>query len=159
MAWHFLNIGKANVEIDRLNAEVLKLTSERDAAKTALESNTSEVVTQAEGLQTQLTAATSTITGLQGQVGTLTASVAAKDADLVTVRAELATAKDTIANPSAQIVKIASVKAAEITGAQGQPPVITTPAATPAAVKAEAAGLFGLAKVQAAIKAQISQTK
>ena len=32
MAWKFLQIGKANAEIDRLNGELAKVTKERDTA-------------------------------------------------------------------------------------------------------------------------------
>lgn len=152
MALKFLFVGKANAEIERLNAELLKVTKERDDAVTALESNSAEVTKQAEDLQGQVTA-------LQSQVSALEASAKVVSAELATTKAELQAAQARIANPPAEIVKIASAKAAEITGAQGQPPVTTTPAASPASDKKEAAGLFGLAKVQAAFKTELSKTK
>src|ERR1035438_10270732 len=90
MVWQFLNIGKANAEIDRLNAENLKVTKERDDANAAVESNSTEVTKHAEELQGQVTAATSTITGLQGQVGTLTADVAAKATEITRLTTQIA---------------------------------------------------------------------
>lgn len=122
MAYKFLFIGKANAEIERLTAELATVTKERDEAKAALESNNSEAVKAGEDLQGQLTVANAAVESLTGQVNEL-------KSELETTRAELKAAKETIANPSAQIVKIASVKAAEITGAQGQPAIAVEPQA------------------------------
>ena len=62
MAWKFLNIGKANAEIERLEKElaaeqgkVATVTKERDDAKAALESNDSEIAKNATAVQTELT--------------------------------------------------------------------------------------------------------
>ncbi len=116
MAYKFLFIGKANAEIERLTAENAKLTTERDEAKTALEANQSELATQCEDLQGQVTTATAAADAAK-------AKVTALEGELASTKAELQAAKDRIANPPAEIVKIASAKAAEITQAQGQPPI------------------------------------
>ena len=125
MAWMFLNIGKANQEIDRLNAELAAVTKERDEARTALEANHTFEEAEAATLNSQLASAQASVTELK-------AAVKAKDAEMATMKAELQKAQEQLANPSAQIVKIAAVKAAEITGAQGQPAVPTAPVGTPA---------------------------
>jgi len=125
MAWKFLNIGKANAEVDRLNEDVLKLTAERDEAKTALESNSTEVTAHAEGLLADAEKLKAEKLKAEQQVATLTTKMAAQ-------ATELATAKERLANPTAETAKLASHRAAEITGAQGQPPIATTPAGTPA---------------------------
>lgn len=118
MAWKFLNIGKANAEVDRLALEVASVTKERDDLRANMETNASDVTKQAEELQ--------------GQVAALTIERDTAQAALVTAKAELATASDKLANPSAQIVHIASAQAAAITSAQGQPPIASTPVSTPA---------------------------
>ena len=137
MAYRFLFIGKANAEIDRLTSEVAKVTKERDEAVSALESNTAETVTQTEALQASASAAAL-------EVAALKVSTLAKDSELTAVKAELATAQALIANPPAQIVKIAAVKALEITGAQGQPPIVISAVTAPSGEQAagSAAGLM-----------------
>jgi seryl-tRNA synthetase len=125
MAWKFLNIGKANSEIERLSTEVATITKERDEARTALETNNAGLVKNAEELQGQATDARAVAEGLRGQMSALTAE---RDG----LKAELQTAQEKLANPSEQVVKIAAARALEITGAQGQPPLPTTPANTPA---------------------------
>lgn len=142
MAWKFLNIGKANAEVDRLNAEVLKLTAERDEAKTALESNSTEVTAHAEGLQANAETLKAEKLKAEQQVATLTTQMAAQ-------ATEMATAKERLANPTAETAKLASHKAAEITGAQGQPPIATTPAGTLAGGATAGTGAELLAQAKA----------
>lgn len=114
MAWRFLNISKANAEIDRLSLELSAITKERDDLKAAMESNASETIKALED-------ATAKISALEEGAKALTAE---RDAAL----AALDVAKKEI---EAAPVKI-SQKAAEITAAQGQPPIATTPAGSPA---------------------------
>ncbi|MCX6925309.1 MAG: hypothetical protein NT154_19175, partial [Verrucomicrobia bacterium] len=61
---------------------------------------------------------------LKGQIPSLEASLA-------NTQIELQAAQEKLANPTAQIVAIASHTAAEITGAQGQPPIPAAPAGSP----------------------------
>jgi seryl-tRNA synthetase len=150
MGWKFLNIAKANAEVDRLNGELTKVTVERDEARTALESNSAEVTKHAEELQGQVNADTARIAELE-------ASIKGKDAELAVVKAELQVAKDRIANPTSEVVKIAAHKAAEITGAQGQPPITSTPAGTPAGGAAAASAEDLMAQFNA-IKDPTAQT-
>jgi predicted nucleic acid-binding Zn-ribbon protein len=117
MAWKFLNIGKANAEIERLQAEVATVTKERDDARAALTDNHSETVSAAESLQTNLTAA-------QADLVTAKASVASLGAQVTKLEADLKVANEKLANPEAQVVQIASRRALEITQAQGQAPVV-----------------------------------
>lgn len=149
-----MNIGKANAEIERLNAEVATLTKERDDARAALESNNSEVGKQAESLQGQLTAANQSISDLNAQVTALKADLASKEKSLAAVESELKAAQEKLANSGEQIKQAASLKAAEITGAQGQPPVVVPVAETPAQSSAKTENLFGIARVIAAFKAE-----
>lgn len=117
MAWRFLNIGKANAEIERLALEVSTVTKERDDLKAAMEANASEAVKAAEDLQTQVTA----------QAATIATLIAERDA----ARVDLEAAKKDAASQEVKIQTAASHKAAEITASQGQPPLATTPAGTP----------------------------
>jgi chromosome segregation ATPase len=125
MALKFFRVSAANAEIARLEVEVASLTKERDELKTAVEANASETATAAEDLQAQLSASARCITDL-------TADRDGIKAELAKAQADLTAANEKLANPSAEVVKIASAKAAEITAAQGQPPISGTPAGTPA---------------------------
>lgn len=144
----FFNIGKANAEIERLEAELTKSQAETKAAK----DNAAEVETAAEATSAELTKVRIDLKAAQDQV-------AAKDAEVAKVSAELKDAKEKLANPSAQVKEIASHKAAEITAAQGQPPVKVPAVENPAAPAKEKNNLSGFAKVQAAFKAQIAPQK
>jgi len=156
MAWKFLNIGKANAEIERLEKELATIKAERDEARTALESNNSEAVKAAEGFQADLAIARTELEAAKGQVTKLTNDLSAATTELTTVKAELVTAKAQIADPAGVIQKAASAKAAEITSSQGQPPVKVDPTTSPAAPGKEQSGLTGIARVQAAFKKQMA---
>ncbi len=156
MAWKFLNIAKANAEIDRLNTENEKLTRERDDARAALEANNSDTVKEAEKLQGQVAEAGKTIQARDAEVTRLNGLVASKDTELATARAELSKANEKFANPSAQIQQAASVKAAEITSAQGQPPVKASPVENPSKQEGKTE-LKGFAKARAAFKAELNK--
>jgi seryl-tRNA synthetase len=150
MAWKFLSISKANAEVARLEAEVAAVTKERDEAKAALESNATEVTQHAEEVQASAETLKAEKLKADGQVTSLTS-------ELTAVKAELVAAKAELANPAAQIVQIASHKAAEITGAQGQPPISTTPAGTPEG-GAAAASSMDLMQQMNAIKDPTART-
>ena len=114
MAWRFLNISKANAEIDRLALEVSTITKERDDLKAAMESNGAETI--------------SALEDSQAKVAALEEGAKVLSAERDAVKVELDAAKKEL---EATPVKI-SQKAQEITASQGQPPVATAPAATPA---------------------------
>jgi chromosome segregation ATPase len=147
----FWNIGKANAEIVRLEAEVVKAQAETKAAK----DNAAEVETAAEATSAELVTTKAELKTDKDQVAAKDLQIAAKDSEIATVKAELKTTQEKLANPSVQITQIASQKAAEITAAQGQPPVKVPTNTNPAAAGKEPNNLTGLAKVQAAFKAQL----
>lgn len=112
-AYKFFDIKKANAEVERLEGEVARLTTEGE--------NVAVAISAAESLRTDLTAAQTEITQLK-------ASVAQKDSDLATVKQSLASVsterdelKATIAKPDGEIEKRASLKAQEIVAGQGAP--------------------------------------
>lgn len=154
-AFKFFNIGKANAEIERLEAELTKSQSETKAAQ----ENAGEVEASAEASVKELEKAKTDLKVAQDQVAAKDLQIAAKDSEIATVKAELKAANEKIANPSAQIIQLASHKAAEITAAQGQPPVKVQTNENPAAAGNEPNNLIGLAKVQAAFKAQLEKQK
>jgi len=163
MAWKFLNIGKANAEIERLEkaladeqAKTAALNKERDELKTAAEANDSEIARNAEATGKELIQAKADLATAKQSVSTLTTERDDAKAQLATVGKERDELKAKIADPKGAIQTAASAKAAEITGAQGQPPIATAPVATPAAKPAEASGLKGFDAVQAGIKTQIA---
>jgi septal ring factor EnvC (AmiA/AmiB activator) len=108
-AFKFFNIGKANTEIERLAAELTKVSADRDEARAAVEGNNSEAVKAGEELQVKVSAHEKTIESLNAQVKDLTGKLA-------TAETEAKTAKESSG-------KAASQQAAAITGAQGQPPI------------------------------------
>jgi SMC interacting uncharacterized protein involved in chromosome segregation len=157
-AFKFFNIGKANQEIERLNAELTKVSAERDEARAAVEGNNSEAVSAGEELQVKLDMANKSIETITAENAQLKDASAKHATELAGVKAELETAKATIAGEPERITKAAATKAAEITSAQGQEPIKTSPVTSPAGGK-ENSGLKGIAKVQAAFKAQLDKTK
>jgi chromosome segregation ATPase len=126
MAWKFLNIGKANAEIERLEKEVETAKAEAANAKTALETNNSEIAAQLEKVQGELTAANTSLAAR-------TTELSSAKASLLAAQAEVTTLKATIADPKGEIEKRASAKALEITAGQGQPPVGVTSTSSPGA--------------------------
>lgn len=150
----FFNIGKANAEITRLETELAGVRAELATAK----ENATAIEASAEGAQAELTQAKADLVTAKASIASLNGTITAKDTELAGVKAELKTANEKIAAPAGTIQQAAAVKAAEITAAQGQPPVKVTPPESPAGNK-EASGLKGFEKVQAAIKAQINPVK
>jgi len=152
MSFKFFNIGKANAEVDRLEAEVARLTSELQSAQ----ENAGAVEKGAEELRSSLLEASKANATKDAEIARLNGLVAGKDTELATTKAELAKANEKLANPSAQIQQAASVKAAEITAAQGQPPVKASPVENPSKQEAKPE-LKGFAKARAAFKAELSK--
>lgn len=119
MAYKFFNIGKANAEIDRLEAE---LVTAKESAKAAAE-NAAEVEKDAEKVSTELTQARADLATAKQTISTATARAEKAEADLKV-------ANDKLANPGEQIKIKASQEAQKITAGQGQPPIESkTPAA------------------------------
>jgi chromosome segregation ATPase len=121
MAFKFLRIGAANAEIEKLAADNAALAKERDELRATIESNASETTKAAEELQKQVAAQAESL-------ASLTAERDGLKAELDSTKERLTEAEEQLANPAAQIVKIASTRAAEITASQGQPPLQTAPA-------------------------------
>jgi chromosome segregation ATPase len=140
-----------------LNAEQQLATVQADNAtlKTSLSQKDSEIATQKETIKNQ----DAEIQTLKAENASLKGQVVAKDNEVTAVKGELKTAQEKLANPSAQVISIASQKAAEITAAQGQPPVKVPTVENPAAAGKQANNLIGLAKVQAAFKAELEKQK
>jgi chromosome segregation ATPase len=131
MAWKFLNIGKANAEIERLEtalaaeqAKVTTLTQERDAAKTALAENDSEIAKNAAAVQTEITQVKAERDQAKADLGTAKTTIA-------TLTQERDEAKAKLTDPKGTIQSAATTKAAEITAAQGQPPIAAVPTTAP----------------------------
>lgn len=115
----FFNIGKANEEITRLEAENATL---KEDAKNASE-NAAAIATNAEGVTTELTQ-------LKADHATAKTSISSLTARAEKAETELKAANEKLANPSVQIKEVASRKALEITQAQGQPPVTPSTSST-----------------------------
>lgn len=111
----FFNIGTANKRIEELEAENVLL---KEQAKVA-EENGEQVAKAAEENAAKLTQAEADLSTAKQTISTLTARAEKAEA-------ELKAANEKLANPSAQVIQIASRKAQEITAAQGQPPISAT---------------------------------
>lgn len=157
----FFNIGKANAEITRLEQENQKLQSDLKAAQensVAIEKRAEELQGEATKKDSDLKAANEQVTKLTSELSAKAEEVKSKETELTKVKGELKTAQDTIAEPSGQIQTAAAAKAAQITAAQGQPPVVASTHTNPAEKsKDNASGLTGISKVQAAFKAQLDK--
>jgi chromosome segregation ATPase len=146
MAWKFYNVGKANAEIERLEAEVATLKAQLADAVVTPE----EITKHAEAMAAANADLTAKLADVSAKLGGATlARVALETA--VSTHAETLAAKD------AEVERLAAAKALEITQKQGQPPI---PADAQEAQKAQAKQeLKGLARTTAALKAEYSQTK
>lgn len=118
--FRFFNIGKANAEIVRLEAELTKAQAEGKAAS----ENLTEITAAAESNAAKLVQAEADLTAAKASIASITA-------EKIRAEAELKEANEKLANPTAQVVQIAARKAQEITAGQGQPPVTATPAGAP----------------------------
>lgn len=144
-SYKFFSVGKANAEIERLEVELAKSQSEAKEAS----DNASEVVTAAEASQATWKQASADLETSKTSISSLTARAEKAEA-------ALKVATEQLASPPAQIQTAAALKAAEITSAQGQPPIkVTTPENLTGENKATS-GLKGLAAVQAHIKAELA---
>lgn len=132
MAFKFFNIGKANEEIDKLEASVAQLTAERDAIR----GNTGQVEAAAEKLKSGLAAADAKIVQLESELST------ARTAG-TSLTAELSAANAKLANPDERIKEAASIQAAEITAKLGQPPVGASAGSRETADKTMTRAAFG----------------
>jgi chromosome segregation ATPase len=142
----FFNIGKANAEITRLNAELKKTQDERDAAQ----SNSSAIATEAERLKADNISKADAI----ANHATI---LAAKDAEIAGLKTELTAAKAVVTDFDAKVEKSASTKALEICAAQGISPVKGgKPSDTPAKPKEATEGLTGMARIRASIQQQFA---
>jgi chromosome segregation ATPase len=115
MAFKIFHIGKANTEIERLEAE-LKTANEKIAA---LSENPTAVEKDAEGLRTELTKVTGEKSALEIQVMALQSSHKILTAERDAAKAELAKAP-------AEIEKKAAALAIKQVSSQGIPPLPIT---------------------------------
>lgn len=123
MALKFFQIGKANEEIDRLTAELAKVTTERDA----LAGNDSSVAADAEKIKGELAAANAKGVQLESDLATARQTIASLTEGKTKAEADLKAARETIADPNGEIQKLAATKAQEIAAGQGIP-IRTLPA-------------------------------
>ncbi len=120
MAWKFLNIGKANGEIDRLEAELAKLKKPESAAPPAPPAPAAP----AAAAPPVPTADTVSLEDLSESVDALSESLTARINTLETkVTTEVARLDKAFTDFQGSAKKIGSHLAAEITGRQGQPPL------------------------------------
>lgn len=133
MANYFLRIKEANAEIVRLTSE---LTAAQEKAKLAEEN---------------LTALTEICEGLKQEVATATASATQANTERDAAKAEAVQVKASVA---ADIEKAASAKALEIVAVQGAKPLPASPKPQPASDNEDISKLKGLAKVEAALRAE-----
>lgn len=117
MALRFFQIGKANEEIDRLAAELAKVTSERDA----LQGNDSTIAAEAEKVKGELAAANAKAVQLDADLATAKQTISTLTEGKAKAEADLKAAQESIADPAGTIQKLAAVKAQEIAAGQGIP--------------------------------------
>lgn len=149
----FFNIGQANAEIERLDTENKRLAGELAGTQ----ENAKAVEASATEAQSKIKQAEADVTTARQTISSMTSQIATAQADLAKAAKERDDAKAIIEKPDGEIARRASVKAAEITAAQGQPPIASAPAANPAAPAKPA--MTGLAKVEAAFAAQLTNSK
>jgi|SRR5580765_1185385 len=142
----FWNVGKANAEITRLEAEVAKLTKERDEAAAAVEANNSEAVAGATQLESDLATAKQSISTLTAERDAAVKQLSA-NADAIKALNEKLAGKD-------EEVKIQVARQVQQTQSQlGAPPVPTPPAAT----KTATTQVSGMQKVLAAAREDLKK--
>lgn len=149
MAWKFLNIAKANAEIDRLNADLAAVTKERDDLKAAAEANTSEVGKHAEELAAKLTET-------ESKLAKALEDGKAASATLATQATDISGLKDQLKAKDAEVEAKVARKLAEAQAALGQPDKPSIPASGKAPNISE---LHGLQKVIAIEKAETAAAK
>ncbi len=147
--YRFYAIAEANKEITRLEA----LVAERDTTLTAAQERISALEKVNSDPSAELIQSRADLGTARQTIGTLESRVKTLEADAVTIKADADKAK-------AGAAKQASIKAAEITAGQGQPPIAANPTSTPANTKAsDVSKLKGLEKAIAAHKAAYESAK
>src|SRR5690242_5142957 len=113
MTWKFINIGKANAEIERLEKELAdtksQLQIESDNYKSAAEKGDEFISANTK----------------------LEAELKEKNARIASLESELTSARASASDFEKKVGEAASAKALEITAAQGQAPVISVPQSKP----------------------------
>lgn len=150
MAFKFLKIGNANAEIDRLNAELAKVTKERDDAIAATSENSSEVVKEAEKLQGELTTAQASIATLTSERDAAVSQIAGKDAEIKALNEKLAAKDGEVQIKVAQQVQ-------NVQASLGAPPIPAP--ATKTGNTNGAVPLTGMAKVLASIREDLKKAE
>ena len=139
MAFKFLQIGKANAEIERLTAELAKVTKEKEDAQAAVADNGNEVAKEAEKLQADLGTAKQSISTLTGERDAAVSQLAGKDAEIKSLTEKLA-AKD-------GEVKIQVARQVAETQSQLGAPPIPAPPKEATATGTNGKGKVGMARV------------
>jgi chromosome segregation ATPase len=143
MAFAFFNITKANAEIDRLNAELAKVTKERDDLKASAGTNGEEIAKQAEAIQAELATANTTIATLKEDAKALKADNDKKAGEIANLNKRVEGVAEEIKIKVAQQVANETAKI----GAPAAP-------AIPAAAKEEKPGT-GMSRILAAARADL----
>lgn len=127
--YRFFKISEANSEIDRLTAELEK-------SQTALkqeQKKAADLQASVEELGEQSKATTSAeVTNLKAMLAAAEERATKAEASLADTQKQLAEANKKVEALPGEIEKVASIKAREITAAQGQPAVPDKPATTAA---------------------------
>lgn len=136
------HISKANQRIDELETQLAAVTKERDEARTALESNASEVSASAEQLQKDLDTAKQSIGTLTGQLNTANAAVTVNLAEIAALNTKLSGQAEQVKVQVAQQV-------AQTQAALGAPAM----AAVPPGAKTTSNDTTGLEKIVSGCRA------
>lgn len=145
---NIFNIGKANAKITELETE---LASHKE--------NQTTVEAHAERLQSELTAARSNFDAEKVKVSEGLTKISTLEAAVTAANTKISTLEAAQSEFDAKVKTAASAKAGAILAEVGQPPLKAGKDETPAAPEKSATeGLFGIAKVRAAIKAQLAQS-
>lgn len=156
MAYRFFEISKANEEINRLDS----IVADRDKALTEAQSKISELEKKAESNAGGSSDVEAENAKLKTRISELEKDLAASKAETAAAKADLATAREDAVKAKTEADKQASIKAAEITAGQGQPPVELKPSETPAkSAKVDISNLTGLDRAIAAHRLLTSETK
>ena len=125
MAFKFFNIGKANAEIEKLEARVAELTAEN----TSLRDNTPEIEAAAQALQGDFQKAVARAEKAEGELAAAAARLSEVTAAKEKAEAEAKASADKLANPSEIIKTTAAAQAAAIVASTGHPGVEAAPTA------------------------------
>lgn len=123
MAFKFFNIGKANAEIEKLEARVAELTAEN----TSLRDNTPEIEAAAQALQGDFQKAVARAEKAEGELAAAAARLSEVTAAKEKAEAEAKASADKLANPAEIIKTTAAAQAAAIVGSVGHAPLALAP--------------------------------